>query len=105
MSHKFTAVTLNEADGIRVKLQGELDLAAAGEFRTMMEPLAVDPSTRLTLDLSELSYIDSTGIGILISILKVRHAEQAPFFVENVPPHVQKLFDVTGISKFLIPQR
>ncbi|MDK8183188.1 STAS domain-containing protein [Paenibacillus sp. UMB4589-SE434] len=100
-TNQFAVVTHQDGQQITIQLQGDLDLAASGEFRSFMEPLANDSTNQLTLDLSKLTYIDSTGIGILISIVKVRKAAGAPFFVENVPSQVQKLFDMTGISKFL----
>ncbi|WP_028544529.1 STAS domain-containing protein [Paenibacillus taiwanensis] len=100
-TNHFAVVTHQDGQQITIQLQGDLDLAASGEFRSFMEPLVTDSTNQLTLDLSKLTYIDSTGIGILISIVKVRKAAEAPFFVEHIPSQVQKLFDMTGISKFL----
>lgn len=97
---KFSVMTEKEANNLRVYLQGELDLAAASEFRTFIEPLANDESLNLTLDLGKLSYIDSTGIGILISILKIRNAKKSTLHVAHIPAHIQRLFDMTGITKF-----
>jgi anti-sigma B factor antagonist len=48
--------------------------------------------------------VDSTGIGILVSVLKARHANNAPFAVEAIPPNIRKLFDMTGITPFLLKQ-
>lgn len=84
-----------------VYISGELDLEAASQLRAVMEPLVELSDRILTLNLKELTYIDSTGIGILISVLKARHAKNAPFTVEMVPPHIKKLFDMTGITPFL----
>ncbi|WP_195575318.1 STAS domain-containing protein [Paenibacillus sp. 1001270B_150601_E10] len=97
---KFNVTTAVEGTELTVYLQGELDLAAASEFRSYMEPLTSDGDISLTLDLSKLSYIDSTGIGILISILKARKEMNAPFQIVQIPAQVQKLFDMIGISKF-----
>jgi len=97
---KFSIETEKAGTEVRVYLQGDLDLSAAGEFRAQMEPLANDDSIKLTLDLAKLTYIDRTGSGILISILKVRNTAGASLHVEHVPAHIQKLLDMTGISKF-----
>ncbi|GAV13817.1 anti-sigma F factor antagonist [Paenibacillus sp. E194] len=101
---KFAVKTVQQEGQVIVQTCGDLDLAAAKEFRSTMEPIVNDANTELTLDLKELTYIDSTGIGILISILKMRHEQKSAFRIVNVPTHVQKLFDMTGISKFLTPQ-
>ncbi len=58
----------------------------------------------MIINLKELKYIDSTGIGILLSILKARHGMESRFAVQEVPPQIQKLFDMTGIAKFFVPQ-
>src|SRR3712207_4826391 len=84
---------------------GELDLDSAAEMRAAMSPL-VEPAERaLILNLHELTYIDSTGIGILVSVRKARHAINAPFSVQASPPNIRKLFDMTGISPFLLGNR
>ncbi|RUS47795.1 STAS domain-containing protein [Cohnella sp. AR92] len=84
-----------------IYLSGELDLEVASHMRAMMEPLVELTDRKLVLNLRELTYIDSTGIGILIGILKSRHARKAPFAVEGASDHIRKLFDMTGISPFL----
>lgn len=88
-----------------VFLSGELDLSVSSEFRLIMEPLVADPNIDLMINLKDLKYIDSTGIGILLSILKVRHSMSSKFLVQEVPAQIQKLFDMTGIAKFFEPNR
>jgi len=97
---KFNAkIHMNE--GVcTVFLSGELDLSVAPDFRLVMEPLVGNSEIDLIVNMKEMTYIDSTGIGILLSILKARHGMQARFAVEEVPPQIQKLFDMTGIAKF-----
>lgn len=99
-SEKFTATTQKTEEICTVFLSGELDLSEAPEFRQVMEPLVENSNIDLVLNLKDLKYIDSTGIGILLSILKVRHGMNAPFYVREVPAQIQKLFDMTGIAKF-----
>jgi len=84
-----------------VYISGELDLEVASHMRAVMEPLVELSDRILTLNLQELQYIDSTGIGILISVLKARSARSGAFTVEAIPPHIRKLFDMTGITPFL----
>lgn len=101
---KFNARTVSEEGKNTVYLSGELDLSVAPDFRLVMEPLVGDSEVDLAINLKELKYIDSTGIGILLSILKARHSANASFSVEEVPAQIQKLFDMTGIAKFFEPQ-
>ncbi|WP_438349107.1 STAS domain-containing protein [Paenibacillus sp. FA6] len=103
-SKKFNAQVESSDGACTVFLSGELDLSVSPEFRLVMEPLVGDSNVDLIIDLKELKYIDSTGIGILLSILKVRHSMSSKFIVQEVPPQIQKLFDMTGIAKFFEPK-
>jgi anti-sigma B factor antagonist len=100
-TNKFTLRTENREGQTIVYVGGEFDLEVATQMRAVMEPLIELTDRRLTLNLQELKYIDSTGIGILISVVKARHARNAPFDVEQAPTHIRKLFDMTGITPFL----
>lgn len=84
-----------------VYLIGDLDLAAASDLEAELEPLINQGDRTLTLNLGELKYIDSTGIGLIVSILKRRAAMKAEFEVQDIPYSVQRLFDLTGISGYL----
>ncbi|THF72847.1 STAS domain-containing protein [Cohnella fermenti] len=98
---KLSFRTENKEGLTVIHLSGELDLEVASQMRTAMEPLVELTDRKLVLNMRDLKYIDSTGIGILIGIVKARHSRQAPFAVEDVSDHIRKLFDMTGISRFL----
>ena len=100
-TNKLSLRTEKRDGRITVYVGGELDLEVAAQMRAALEPLLGRVDQRLVLNLHDLAYIDSTGIGILISILKARHARQAPFDVEQVPDPIRKLFDMAGITPFL----
>ncbi len=97
----FTKQT-NELENA-VILKGDLDLSVASDLAEELKPLIAEQNRALVLDLQELQYIDSTGIGIIVSILKARDAMHAPFAVTNIPPKIKRLFDLTGITKYILP--
>lgn len=103
-SDKLFLRTENKEGKCTVFVGGELDLESAAQMRAVMSPLIELSDRELALNLRELRYVDSTGIGILVSVLKARHAKNAPFVVEAVPPNIRKLFDMTGITPFLLKQ-
>lgn len=86
---------------IQLRISGELDLAAALTFRHALEAVVHRVDKALILDVGQLRYIDSTGIGIVVSALKIRDELNAPFKVSNIPAGIKRLFDLTGISGFL----
>ncbi|MDF2836911.1 MAG: anti-sigma-factor antagonist [Paenibacillus sp.] len=82
-------------------LEGELDLAAVPQLQGMLDNALKREDVALVLNLRNLTYIDSTGIGVIVSILKTRDQLDAPFYVQEIPAKVQRLFDLTGISGYL----
>ncbi|WP_438434551.1 STAS domain-containing protein [Gorillibacterium sp. sgz500922] len=97
---KFDIHVQETNDSHTVFVSGELDLAVAAQFRSVIEPLL--PSDKeVILNLEDLSYIDSTGMGIIIFFLKERSEGGKALSVQNVPQKIKKLFDLTGITRFL----
>lgn len=99
--NKFQLMLQETDKEIIVQVGGELDLAAAPEFRSLLETLVNRGDKALVLDIERLAYIDSTGIGIIVSVIKARDELKAPFFVRHIPSTIRRLFDMTGISGFI----
>ncbi|SDE07966.1 anti-sigma B factor antagonist [Paenibacillus sp. UNCCL117] len=98
---KFQVTVQTTPGGYVVSLSGELDLGSADMLRHQTEALASDVTTPLTLDMRELAYIDSTGIGVIVALLKMRQASGLGIQVQHVPPKIKRLFDMTGLTRFL----
>jgi anti-anti-sigma factor len=62
---QFDITETADGDSVRLTLSGELDLASAEQLRARLQVLA-DAATTVSLDLSELRFIDSSGLGILV---------------------------------------
>jgi anti-anti-sigma factor len=100
-SQQFQIDQQETKDSYMISLGGELDLSVVTQLRSVLEPVIDRVDLNLVLNLRELTYIDSTGIGIIVSILKYRDGINAPFSVKEIPPSIQRLFDLTGISGYL----
>lgn len=99
---KLSLRTEHTEDRTIVHIGGEFDLEAASRMRAALNSLIEQADRRITLDIQQLKYIDSTGIGILISLAKALHARNVSFDVVHIPSHIRKLFDMTGITPFLM---
>jgi len=84
-----------------VHLSGKLDLSKAAELRSAVDPLLARTNDTLRLNLRHLDYIDSTGIGLIVTMLKARDERQAPFYVDEIPAKIKRLFDITGLTGHL----
>ena len=85
-----------------VRLTGELDIDQAVRVREHLDKVIDAGAVRLVIDLSDVSYIDSTGLGMLVAVHKRLVAEQG-FYVLTVPRASQrKVFEITGLSTVLV---
>jgi len=62
-----------EPDGVRVKVSGELDVAVIDRLQQRLDSLA-RTGEAVVLDLSELAFIDSSGLNVIVTTL--RHAQR-----------------------------
>lgn len=101
LEKKFQIEQARSPNGNVLYLLGELDLSTASQFRAAIEPLAQESELMLELNLKQLNYIDSTGMGVIVSVLKTRDQLGAAMTIQEIPPKIKRLFDLTGITKFL----
>jgi anti-sigma B factor antagonist len=90
-----------EADGALVlALSGELDLAGAPELTEALD--AAKASGRpLTVDLRELEFIDSSGLGALVRFNNAAAAAGFEYIVLPGPPQVHRAFVLSGLDQAL----
>jgi anti-sigma B factor antagonist len=91
-----------EREGVyRVALQGELDVSTAPRFNAVLSDSRIRQCHTLVVDLSELTFMDSTGLSaVLVAEMHARTRGQR-FAVVRGPRHVQELFRLTGVDHFL----
>ncbi|MFC4618867.1 STAS domain-containing protein [Camelliibacillus cellulosilyticus] len=87
--------------GFELQLIGELDAYTAPDLKKNLLPLLDGSITCVTLDLGQTSYMDSTGIGVMIAAYKASKQSQTNFVIQNLTPRVKRLFDITGLSEIV----
>jgi len=93
---------LNEKDNIwNVELSGEIDIYNADEFKTDLHELIKQKPLNIDIDCKNLEYIDSTGLGVLVSALKKAKDYNGVVSLKNLKPHIAKIFYLTGLSKIM----
>jgi anti-anti-sigma factor len=89
-------------DGNRtLVLSGELDMASAGLLDCPLLQISADGTTSFTLDLSGLTFIDSSGIRAVLAAMGLCAARDCEFRVVPGPAQVQRVFEVSGLSDHL----
>ena len=88
-------------DKFLVSLEGELDSAAAVEVEQLLQPLYKTEGRDVIIECTNLEYIASSGLRILISILKGAKAGGSKVVLKNLNEDIQSVFKLTGfISLF-----
>jgi anti-sigma B factor antagonist len=86
-------------DRWEVQLYGEVDIYNADNLKSELHALIEEKKADLVLDCASLKYIDSTGLGVLVSALKkVREADRQISII-NLKPYIAKIFTLTGLNK------
>ena len=88
-----------EGQALSIALQGRLDTLTAPELEAELKE-TLDGVTALTFDLSELEYISSAGLRVLLSAQKIMN-RQGSMTVRNVNETVGEIFEVTGFTDIL----
>ena len=85
-----------------VKLTGELDNHAAKS--TMMEisqEIAVTAPRDCVLDLKGLTFMDSSGIALIIKTYKLMRETGGSFWIENAQPQPLRVLEASGVGKII----
>jgi stage II sporulation protein AA (anti-sigma F factor antagonist) len=85
-----------------VQIQGDFDLVSAAEFRQKVDMALDDLRPRhLILDLSKVTFIDSSGLGVILGRLKKIQFKKGRMFLIGVKPAVRKVLNLSGIMPLL----
>ncbi|MBQ2195688.1 MAG: STAS domain-containing protein [Prevotella sp.] len=83
-------------DKYLITLEGEMDTAAAVEVEKQLQPLYNTNGQDVIIDCSKLEYIASSGLRILISILKGAKAGGSRVVLKDVNDDIKTVFKLTG---------
>ena len=82
-------------------LVGEIDLATAPELRRRLEAAMLASDGDFVVDASQLSFIDSTGLRVLVDIRDALAARGRRFGIVSLPPIARRAIDVVGLHEVL----
>lgn len=85
-----------------LELFGELDEHTASYTKKLLDDeLSKADCKQIILDLSQLSFMDSTGIGVLIGRYKKMKEKNIPIFLSNPSNHIDKILKMTAIYEIM----
>ena len=87
-----------DADGVpTIRLSGEIDMSNVEALRRTIEPVVARASDKVIFDLGELSFMDSSGIALLLQV----SAKSRTVRVLRPSPLVKRMIDATGLTDIL----
>jgi anti-sigma B factor antagonist len=86
-------------DAAVLRLAGEVDVANVAQVREAALKLLAAGVKQLVVDLSATEYLDSSGLGILVGLLKRLKEIGGDMAIAGPQPRVKRLFEITGLSR------
>lgn len=85
----------------KVILSGEIDAYTAPELKEKLLPLTKKDGQTVEVDLDNVGYMDSTGLGVFISALKSTNEHNSHLTLVNLQERVLRLFKITGLDEIM----
>lgn len=98
---KLTVSTSERDDVVVVTVSGEVDVYTAPQLRSALEDRIAAGQTALVIDLEDVGFIDSTGLGVLVGRLKIVRKIGGWLSVVCTNERILRLFAITGLDKVL----
>ncbi len=84
-----------------VGLSGEIDAYTAPQLKESLLPLTRIESQLVEVNLEDVNYMDSTGLGVFISALKSTKENNSHLKLVNLQDRVLRLFKITGLDEII----
>lgn len=98
---KLTVATTERDDVTIVTVSGEVDVYTAPQLRSALEERIAAGHTAFIVDLQDVGFLDSTGLGVLVGRLKAVKKLNGWLRVVCTNERILRLFGITGLDRVL----
>lgn len=88
-------------DLVLITLTGAVDASSAAEVKATLEPFTARTGVIVVLDMADLAFIDSAGLGTLIGAQRRLRELKSELRLTRVPSHVEKILHITALDQAL----
>jgi anti-sigma B factor antagonist len=86
-----------------VEVRGELDVATSPQLRNELNALVARGARNITIEFGEVSFVDSSGLGVLVGTYKrLREEGGGTIRIVGAQASVRKVFEITGLESALL---
>jgi stage II sporulation protein AA (anti-sigma F factor antagonist) len=89
----------DERDTVILALSGDLDIQTAQQLRNFIDKHISEGELNIKFDLSKLSYLDSSGYGVLVDASRRSQIKQGKVDLANMPPWMTDFFDMSALER------
>ncbi|OLN21816.1 anti-anti sigma factor [Domibacillus antri] len=82
-------------------LAGEIDAYTAPQLRETAFPYTEKKQASVVIDLSGVTYMDSTGLGVFVGLFKSLNANDGTLKLVGLSDRLKRLFDITGLADIM----
>jgi anti-sigma B factor antagonist len=86
---------------VEVRLSGEIDAYTAPKLRDALFPLSEEGQVLMVVDLSDVDYMDSTGLGVFVGVFKNIRANNGELKLVGLSGRLSRLFEITGLAEIM----
>lgn len=98
----LTITTTVKQGFLIVRVKGELDMHVAEEFRQQVDAaLDTNGLKNILLSLEDVTFIDSSGLGVILGRYKRISAAGGKMLAAHLQPQVTKIFDLSGLLRII----
>ena len=82
-------------------VKGEIDAYTAPLLKEKLLPATAKVAEKIVVDLNDVTYMDSTGLGVFISALKSTKEHGSTLTLVNLQERVHRLFKITSLDSII----
>jgi anti-sigma B factor antagonist len=81
-----------------LSVQGEVDVATAPQLRERLVDAVAEGHAHIVLDLTNVGFLDSTGLGVIVGCLKRARANDGEIVIVSDQRSILKVLEITGLT-------
>ncbi|WP_252975141.1 STAS domain-containing protein [Janibacter melonis] len=101
----LTISTSNSNGAVVVHCTGEIDVSTASQLRDAVQQVILGGSRSVAIDMTGVSFMDSTGLGVVVGRLKTLRREGGTLTIAATADRVRRVFEITGLDKVFVLYR
>lgn len=98
---ELSVVRRDEGACTVVEVSGDVEVISASVLRGWFAKLLHEGRSDVVLDMAKVTFIDSTGLGVLVGALRTLRSLGGDMRLASPPARVQRVFSITGVDQVL----